>query len=58
MTTRTNPLFARLVGLVMAASVTLAMLMGVTSLAQHEDAGYYTDASVMVQSKPASAPRS
>ena len=57
MTSRINPLFARLAGLVMAASVTLAMLMSVTSIAQHEDAGYDAG-SVMAQSKAASAPRS
>ena len=57
MTSRTNTFFARIAGLVMAASVTLAMLTSVTSIAQHEDAGYNA-ASVMAQAKAASAPRS
>ena len=47
-----------LIGLAMAATITLALLAGVVQIAGHEDAGNLPAASALAQSKSAPAPRS
>jgi hypothetical protein len=56
MNRRIDRFATRFIGLAMAAIITLAMLVGVTHIAQYEDAG--SGIGLMAQAKSASAPRS